>query len=239
MEPVSIGKSLDSVFRIVSDAGETQYLKIGGRYVKQEYERLQWLQGRLPVAKIISFEERDRLYQLKTSAVPGIMAHECAPEQRDALVRSIGRSLRRLHEIPIDDCPFDNTIEHQLAEATANTEAGIVDESDFDPMHMGMTAKELLPLLLSSRPKTFENVLTHGDHCLPNIFVDPSTLEVTGYIDLGRCGISDRYLDLAITLNTLDHNFGPGYDEIFFEAYDISGVDEQRIAFYQMLDEFF
>jgi aminoglycoside 3'-phosphotransferase II len=239
MEPVSIGKSSDSVFRLVSDDSAVSYLKVGGKYVKQEYERLQWLQERVPVAKILAFEEREGLNRLTTSAMPGVMAHQCDGSQREEVVKSIARSLRRLHETPIGDCPFDNTIDNQLAEATANTEAGIVDESDFDPLHIGMTARELLPVLLAAKPTTFENVLTHGDHCLPNIFIDPQSLEVTGYIDLGRFGISDRYQDLGITLNTLDHNFGPGYDDIFFEAYGIQGVDQLRIAFYQMLDEFF
>lgn len=239
MEPVSIGKSSDNVFRLVADDGEVSYLKVGGRYVKQEYDRLLWLQGRVPVARIVSFEERDGLYRLSTAAMPGIMAHECDVSQREAVVRSIGRALQKLHETPIADCPFDNTIDNQLAEAAANTEAGIVDETDFDPLHMGMTARELLPKLFAAKPTVFENVLTHGDHCLPNIFIDPTSLEVTGYIDLGRAGISDRYLDLAITLNTLEHNFGPGYDDIFFGAYGIKYIDWSRIEFYQMLDEFF
>jgi aminoglycoside phosphotransferase len=239
MEPVSVGKSSDSVFRLVDDAADVNYLKVGGKYVRQEYERLHWLQGRLPVARIISFEERDGMYRLTTSGMPGIMAHECEPSQRETVVRNIGRALRKLHEAPIDDCPFDNTIEHQLAEAAANTEEGIVDEEDFDPLHLGMTAKELLPLLIARRPTQFENVLTHGDYCLPNVLIDPTTSQVIGFIDLGRCGISDCYLDLGIALNTLDHNFGKGYENIFFEAYGLEDVDWSRIQFYQMLDEFF
>jgi aminoglycoside phosphotransferase len=239
MEPVSVGKSSDRVFRLVDEEGKVSYLKIGGFRVKREHARLQWLQGKAPVAKIISFDEKEGEYRLVTEAMPGIMAHECEVSQREEVVKVIGRALKKLHSMPIDDCPFDNTIENQLAEAASNTQAGIVDESDFDPMHLGMTAQELLPKLMEAKPKTFENVFTHGDHCLPNIFIDPVTLEVTGYIDLGNCGVSDRYLDLGITLNTLDHNFGPGFDGVFFEAYGLEDVDLSRIRFYQMLDEFF
>src|SRR2546426_1142069 len=36
-------------------------------------------------------------------------------------------------------------------------------------------------------------VCCHGDACLPNVFFDPTTLEVTGLIDVGRLGIADRY----------------------------------------------
>jgi aminoglycoside phosphotransferase len=238
MELVTVGKSSDKVHRL-ENGGIVTYLKSGGKQVKQEYERLCWLSGRIPVASVESFEDRDGEYYLLTRAVPGIMAHQCDVSQREEVVKSIARALRGLHNTPIEDCPFDNTIGNQIAEATANTEAGLVDESDFDPMHLGMTAKELLPVLLASKPTVFENVLTHGDYCLPNIFIDPITLEVTGFIDLGRAGISDRYLDLGIALNTLDHNFGSGFEEIFFKSYGLQDVDWSRIRFYQMLDEFF
>ena len=238
-ESVTIGKSADKVFRLLQDDGSHAYLKIGGHQVSDEYERLKWLQGRLPVARILAFENGDGEYRLLTSAIPGIMAHECKAEEREQVVRNIGGTLRKLHAIPAHDCPFDHTIETQIAKATANTDAGLVDESDFDEAHLGMTAQELLPNLLANRPKQFDNVFTHGDYCLPNIIVDPHTLEVTGFIDLGQAGISDRYIDLAIALNTLDHNFGPGYEQIFFDAYGIKDVHWDKIKFYQMLDEFF
>jgi aminoglycoside phosphotransferase len=98
---------------------------------------------------------------------------------------------------------------------------------------------ELLVLLKASKPTVFENVLTHGDYCLPNIIIDPLTLRVNGFVDLGQAGISDRYIDLAIALNTLEHNFGQGFEHIFFEAYGLQDVAWSRIKFYQMLDEFF
>lgn len=239
MEQIGIGKSYDKVYRLVDEAGSESYLKIGGKQVIDEYRRLQWLQGKLPVAKIISFEESEGEYRLVTEAIPGIMAQECDVSQREEVVQNIALALKKWHSLPIDDCPFDNTIDKQLEEAAENTRLGLVDESDFDPAHMGMTAVELLPQLYVKKPAVFENVLTHGDYCLPNILIDPITLEVNGFIDLGRCGVSDRYLDLGIAMNTLDHNFGPGYEQIFFEAYGLEEVDQSRIKFYQMLDEFF
>jgi aminoglycoside phosphotransferase len=239
MEQVSIGKSSDRVFRLVDDEGKVSYLKIGGFRVQREHERLEWLSGKAQVAKIISFDEEDGEYRLVTEAVPGIMAHECEVSQREEVVKVIGRALKKLHSLPIEDCPFDNTIDVQLEEAAANTRDGLVDEDDFDPAHIGMKASELLPMLFAKKPTVFENVLTHGDYSVQNILIDPVTLEVNGLIDLGRCGISDRYLDLGIALNSLAHYIGEGYDIIFFEAYGIDEVDWSRIRFYQMLDEFF
>ncbi len=35
-----------------------------------------------------------------------------------------------------------------------------------------------------------DRVVCHGDACMPNFLVDPSTLQCTGVVDLGRLGVS-------------------------------------------------
>lgn len=50
-----------------------------------------------------------------------------------------------------------------------------------------------LPLIALVNKKPGEElVLSHGDYCLPNIFGIQDL--VTGYIDLGRAGIADKFL---------------------------------------------
>lgn len=62
---------------------------------------------------------------------------------------------------------------------------------------------------------------------------------VTGVIDWGRAGVSDRYRDLAIASRSIGQNFGPEYERLFFEAYGIAKVEEDKVRFYRLLDEFF
>ena len=61
-------------------------------------------------------------------------------------------------------------------------------------------------------------VLTHGDFCLPNVFVKDGA--ISGFIDLGKMGPADRWQDIAIAIRSLEHNFNGKYTDgknnIFF-----------------------
>ncbi|HEX2619173.1 MAG TPA: phosphotransferase, partial [Phototrophicaceae bacterium] len=93
----------------------------------------------------------------------------------------------------------------------------------------------------TTRPTDEDLVFTHGDYCTPNILINPETLTTTGLIDWGRAGIADRYQDLALAARSIDYNFGVDWIAPFFEAYGISSseVDETKVIFYKLLDEFF
>src|SRR3546814_18600413 len=48
--------------------------------------------------------------------------------------------------------------------------------------------------------ETADRVVCHGDACMPNVMVDPGTLQCTGLVELGRRGTADRYADLPLTV---------------------------------------
>lgn len=87
-------------------------------------------------------------------------------------------------------------------------------------------------------------MLSHGDYCLPNIFV--KNHRVSGFIDLGRCGKADKYQDIALCYRSLKHNFGGKFGTVpikydckeFFEILDIR-PDWDKIRYYILLDELF
>ena len=101
-----------------------------------------------------------------------------------------------------------------------------------------MSAETLFKHLLANQPQDEELVFTHGDYCLPNIFLDPQLRRVNGFIDWGRAGIADRYQDLALAARSLTYNVGPGWEPLLWQAYGLTTVEEEKIAFYQLLDEF-
>lgn len=112
--------------------------------------------------------------------------------------------------------------------------AGLVDESDFDTVR---SAADLYQELLATRPDQEDQVFTHGDYCLPNVLVGNG--RVTGFIDLGRAGVADRYQDPALCTRSLTYNFGPGWDARFLAHYGLPQPDEAKLTFYRLLDEFF
>lgn len=70
------------------------------------------------------------------------------------------------------------------------------------------------------------------------MFLDRETLEVTGILDVGRLGVADRHLDLALFTRSLaaaDLN-GPELPDWVRER---ANVDPWRIEYYRLLDEFF
>ena len=114
------------------------------------------------------------------------------------------------------------------------------DETDFDDVHIGKTAQETFQELLETRPKSEDLVFAHGDYCLPNVMIHK--LEFSGFIDLGRAGIADRYQDLSLITRSLESDLNQqfnGYSQYFLEQYGILEPDVSKIEFYSLLDEFF
>lgn len=198
----------------------------GRFFVKQgptavaEYERLTWLKRWLPVADVVAFEDD----ALVTADVgwPSL-------ERSRGKAAVMGRTLRRLHDIPVAECPFDERLDVKLAQAAAAVSAGVVDESDFDGDNAGMTAAQVLDRLVAERPAREDLVVTHGDFTPENVLA-PLTGDPV-LIDLGALGVADRYVDLAIAVRELEERAE------FLTAYGLEGLDEQRLGYYRLLDE--
>ena len=79
-------------------------------------------------------------------------------------------------------------------------------------------------MLLEQRPaggdaRAADLVVCHGDACLPNFLADPDSLQVTGMIDVGRLGVADRHLDLALAVRSMsDTTLNPSYGSAAAEA---------------------
>jgi len=176
---------------------------------------------------------------LLLSEIAGVMAYdERFTQDIPAVVCLLAEGLRRIHQIDITNCPFDQRLAHKIALAQQRTQAGLVDEADFDGKRRGESADELLRVLIESQPQEEDVVFTHGDYCLPNILIDPAQMHLNGFIDWGRAGVADRYHDLALAARSLTYNFGPGWEPLLWEKYGLPYLDHAKIEFYQLLDEF-
>jgi len=142
-----------------------------------------------------------------------------------------------LHALQVNSCPFDQTFATCLNDARERTSRGAVDESDFDDEHFGATAADLLEKLIKDKPKSEDLVVTHGDACLPNIFVDGESF--SDFVDCGRLGVADRYRDLALAGRSISSNLGYQWVEPFFRRYGLFPPNSSKLAFYRLLDEFF
>ena len=157
-------------------------------------------------------------------------------EPNENIVRLLAAGLRMVHAVSIEECPFDMTLDGVIEEARHNVVNGLVNEADFDDKRLGRSAAEVFEELLSKRPANEDLVFTHGDYCLPNVIVDEE--KVTGFVDWGSAGVSDRYKDIALVVRSLKRNTREDLATSFFEAYGISRPDAEKVEFYQLLDEF-
>jgi aminoglycoside phosphotransferase len=237
------GMSGSAVYQIAGEDREAAFLKISPSTrlgsLRSERDALSWLRGRFPVPEPLYYEAYRGTDYLLTSSLPGLDA-SCQEllARPEELVRIYAESLRELHRIPIDSCPLVQRLDVKLDEARLRVEENAVDETDFEPSNKFRTPADVYRYLLDTRPSSEDLVFTHGDYCLPNVIVDRGRL--SGFIDLGRAGIADRYQDLALAVRSLRHNFGSDrYRASFLEGYGVRDVDEEKIDYYILLDELF
>jgi streptomycin 3"-kinase len=138
----------------------------------------------------------------------------------------------------LEDCPFERPLVEVIATAADVVRRGAVNPQFLTDEWRKVTPAELLKRVVAERPyveSVLEPVVCHGDACLPNIFFDPDTLEVTGLIDLGRLGVADRYTDLALTTIQL-HDVWSADPAPFLQAYGVPTPDPRRLHFFRLLD---
>ena len=210
---------------------------------------MRWLEGKLPIPKVICYEE-DSLYQyLLMSRITGKMS--CDEEfmsQPEILTKKLAEAIKMLWRVDISDCPRIRSLDLELEEAKIRVENNLIDMENAEPNTFGAGGfkdpKELLSWLFENKPD-YEPVLSHGDLCLPNIFIDGE--KISGFIDLNDIGIGDKWKDIALCYRSLRWNAegtygGKVYPDVrssmLFEALGIE-PDMNKIRYYILLDELF
>lgn len=240
----TIGESGGTVYRLHGKAEEPDlYLKHGRDAIADdivsEMVRLRWLAPHKVAPVVRSFVSNDSEAWLLMDALPGKTAYQLLeefPDERMIVVDTITNFLRRLHDIPVAQCPFNSDHHLRLALAQKRMDAGLVDTEDFDGERSGCTAQQVWRDMTALLPLTPDPVVTHGDYSLDNLLLRNG--DVVGCIDVGRAGIADRYQDLAILWNCLGE-FGPEFQVRMLTRYGIYDADERKLRFHLMLDEFF
>lgn len=169
-------------------------------------------------------------------------------EDPELLTELLAEGLRMLWNVDISACPYHNGIDNKLRLAEILVSNNLCEMEGVEPGTYGdngfASPADLLTWLKDNRPA--ENlVFSHGDYCLPNIFINQN--KVSGFIDLGRSGIADKYQDIALCYRSLKHNFEGRYGGKIYEdfnadiLFDKLGIepDWDRIRYYILLDELF
>ena len=216
---------------------------------KNESLMMDWLKNKISVPECIcNFAENGKNYLLMSKISGKMSCEDEFMKDPKLLVSILSDAIKSLWKVDISACPVKNDLSTVLKEAEYRVEHGLVDVDDAEPETFGKSGfkdpEELLSWLYDNKPEE-DFVLSHGDFCLPNLFINNN--KFSGFVDIGRMGIADKYQDIALCYRSLDHNFSGvysgkaygGYDEkMFFDALGIE-PDFDKIRYYILLDELF
>ncbi len=241
-----IGMSEGQVYLL---PGQVLKIQEDHQEARSEYEIMRWLEGRLPVPQVIAHVCEDGKSYLLMTRLGGKMAcDEYYMARPGLLTQMLAAGLKRLWQFDVSECPCRWGVNRMLAAAKFSVEHDMVDMEDAEPETFGeggfCSPKDLYGWLEDHKPEE-EPVLSHGDFCLPNLIFQGERL--SGYVDLGRMGIADKWRDIALCYRSLLHNYNgkfggkqyEGYDpEMLFEQLGIA-PDWDKIKYYILMDELF
>lgn len=146
----------------------------------------------------------------------------------ERLCDTLAYILRELHEADCSDCPVQDRISEYLALAEENYHTDNFDKSNFPDSFGYSSAEEAHKVLQEGKHVLKNEVLIHGDYCLPNVMLDDWNF--SAFIDVGNAGVGDRHIDLFWATWTLWFNLNTNaYYDRFLDAYGRDKADDYKL----------
>lgn len=195
----------------------------------REYKMTNFLSQHHLAPKAIAYESDLHHDYLLTEAIVGEEGisggHLDNPKK---LAEVFGENLRRLHLLNIDGCPYTNRTAEILDEISSK------DHRSNDLHIIPEGTHQALENLDRLKSLAIDDVIIHGDYCLPNIILDQYKFK--GFIDLGYGGVGDRHYDIFWGIWTLQYNFKTDrFKDTFLDAYGREDIDEERLELCRLL----
>ena len=216
---------------------------------KNERDVMLWLKDKLPVPEVICHEIYNGQSYLLMLKLSGVMAcDESCLARPQELTEILATGLKMLWDTDISKCPYNFSLDKKLEMARYNVEHELVDTNNVEPDTFGengfQSPAHLLDWLEHNRPEE-DYVFSHGDFCLPNIFIENG--KISGFLDLGKTGYADRYQDIALCYRSLKHNYEGKYGGKIYTGFNANSLfdklelkpDWDKIRYYTLLDELF
>lgn len=230
---------------------EDHVLKIQkpSRETETEVKIASWLKGKLPVPEILVSETIDgRVYTLMTRNKGEMLCEEKYLTDQDHMMDLAAKGLRMLWQVDVTSCPVTETrLAERLKKARKLVEEGTVHTETIEDetyRKAGFKGPEELLIYLEENQPEEHPVLTHGDYCLPNIFVKDDKVS---FIDIGKMGPADQWQDIAIGIRSIHHNltgyyngkvYGDFETEAFLKKLGVT-MDKDKFRYYILLDELY
>ena len=159
-----------------------------------------------------------------------VMGEDCTHEkyknEPKRLCDLLAEQLRLLHEVDFSDCPVKDRVSEYIARAEKNYKDDNYDKEHFLDSFGYSSGEEAFRALESGKHILKNDVLLHGDYCMPNIMLDD--WRFSGFIDVDSAGVGDRHIDLFWGVWSLQFNLGTNeFASRFLDAYGRDKIDTE------------
>lgn len=222
------------VYYIERDEG--LYLKIGeAKSLEREALMTDYFYRKGLGAEVLSYNcgERDILLCRAVSGDDCTTAKYLDEPKR--LCDLVAERLRALHELDAKDCPIKDRVGEYIALAEKNYLTDSYSKEHFPDSFGYSSGEEAYSVLTEGKQLLKNEVLIHGDYCLPNIMLKDFIF--SGFIDLGGGGVGDRHVDLfwgewSMGFNLMIHgnmseSEAKKYGARFLDAYGRDKIDKE------------
>lgn len=203
--------------------------------VKREAEVMQWLSGRLNVPKVIECGQREGKEYLIMSEIKGKHI-DCFAQEPLQYITYLVKAIKELWAVDISRCELSSRLDVRLNELKYLLEHDLADTdmSNWQDTTEFTDTTEFYQWLCDHRPQE-ELTFSHGD-IGANFFVVDDEIY---FYDLARCGIADKWVDIAFCVRDIREYYPDSeYESLFFEMLGIE-PDYEKIEYYILLDEMF
>lgn len=238
-----VGQSPADVYSF-SKNGDTFFLKISEVIyasttysVLREAKVLDWINGKLNVPELILMESNDDYEFMISKAIQAKPIADLTQYNEQQILGIYQQTLQQLQSIDISNCPFHSDIQTRINEAEFLLKHELIndinwDEVDLDVWDEFKSYSELLENLKEMRFKE-DFVFSHGDITDTKIFLDKN--EQIYFLDLGRAGIADRFVDIAFIERSLREDCSDQTAQKFIES--LEEDDHFKRDYFLKLDE--
>jgi len=207
---------------------------------RNEWHNYVHMQKHIPIPRLMEGYQNETRICLMMERLKGNMLEKVLPKMNPvSVVDFVARSLKTLWSTKLAEDMLDQGLDVRLKQARENVQMGLVDMSTWDADIIRgrfKTPESLLSYLVENSPMEFF-VCSHGDFCFENIFIMRGKL--SGFIDIGRMGRSDRYQDLALAIRCLRYSSVDANQEGMLLSQLGLELNLSKIDYYLLLDELF
>ncbi len=238
-----VGQSPSDVFSF-EKMGETFYLKMTEQvYANTTYSALReakildWLNNKLLVPELILMDKDHENEYMITKAINAKPIEKIKGKKDHFFLDIYQETLKQLQNISIQNCPFHSDKKTRIAEAKYLLDHDLLDELDLDDVdhHVWDEFQDHQQLWQYLAKQDFHEdfVFSHGDITDTNIFLDEK--EQIYFLDVGRAGIADRFVDIAFIERSLREDCSHKIARKFIES--LPKDEPFKRDFYLKLDE--